>query len=159
MSSSITDRGAGPDTVGSDSDVTLHFALTLADGEVIDTTFDKKPARFAVGDGSLLPGFEQKIIGMRAGQRARYTVLPEQGFGMPNPNNVQHLRRGQFADDMDLAPGLVVSFADANRAELPGVVTQVQGDEVVVDFNHPLAGREIIFEVQILEITHRGESR
>ena len=138
--------------IGADTRVTLHFSLKFSDGSIIDSNFDKKPATFTVGDGSLLPGFEQKIIGMKAGEQGDFTVLPQQSFGQPNPNNVQQFSRKDFSADMALEPGLVISFADAGQSELPGVVKSVDGDTVMVDFNHPLAGRDIQFAVNIIAV-------
>jgi FKBP-type peptidyl-prolyl cis-trans isomerase SlpA len=132
--------------------VTLHFALKLEDGEVVDSNFGRAPASFAFGDGSLLPGFERRLLGLVKGARASFTVPPEDAFGQPNPVNVQSFKRSIFAADMALSEGLVVSFADAQRAELPGVISGFSGDEVLVDFNHPLAGRSIVFEVEIIDV-------
>jgi FKBP-type peptidyl-prolyl cis-trans isomerase SlpA len=139
-------------TISRDSQVTLHFALKFDDGAIIDSTFDKSPATFVMGDGSLLAGFENKIIGLKAGDKESYTVLPEESFGQPNPNNVQQFPRQQFSDDMELAEGLVISFADASQSELPGVVKAVTDDTVTVDFNHPLSGRNIQFDVEIVHV-------
>ena len=130
--------------------VTLHFSLTLDDGTVIDSTFERQPASFVMGDGSLLKGFENKLVDMQAGDRQVFTVLPEEGFGQPNPNNIQHFTRKDFGKEIELSEGLVINFADANQAELPGVVKTIEGDNVTVDFNHPLAGRDIEFEAEII---------
>lgn len=138
--------------VGQETRVTLNFALTLANGETVDSTFDRKPATFTFGDGNLLPGFENKLLGLRKGERKRFTVSPEEAFGQPNPANVQHFKRSDFAGDMELHQGLVISFADASKAELPGVVASVSDESVVIDFNHPLAGRVIYFDVEILDV-------
>ncbi len=132
--------------------VTLHFALKLADGAVVDSTFDKAPATFEIGDGNLPGGFEQALYGLQPGQRSTLRILPEQGFGQRNPNNIQKLARSSFAADMALEPGLVVSFADPKQGELPGVVQSFDEDQVVVDFNHPLAGKELLFDVEILSV-------
>ena len=139
-------------TIGADTRVTLHFSLKFEDGSVVDSTFDKAPATFTVGDGSLLDDFEKKVHGMAAGETASFTVLPEEGFGQSNPNNVQRFARSDFASDMELAEGLVISFADASQSELPGVIQSVSAQEVVVDFNHPLAGRNILFNVEIIAV-------
>lgn len=138
--------------VGPDSRVTLHFSLSLADGELVDSTFDQSPASLEIGDGSLLPGFERCLFGLRPGDRERFRIPPEDGFGQPNPNNVQRIARSSFSSEFELAEGLVISFADAGRGELPGVVAEFNDEEVVVDFNHPLAGRELLFEVEILAV-------
>lgn len=138
--------------VAEGSQLTIHFSLALRDGSVIDSNFETKPASFELGDGNLLPGFERCLLGMRAGQRESFVILPEQGFGQKNPNNIQTMPRSTFAPDMELAEGLVVSFADAQKAELPGVIKAFDAQEVTVDFNHPLAGEDIIFDVQIVTV-------
>jgi FKBP-type peptidyl-prolyl cis-trans isomerase SlpA len=137
--------------IGSDTRVTLHFALKLANGDVVDTTFDKQPATFSVGDGSLLPGFEQALYGLKAGDKRSLEVQPEHGFGQPNVQNVQIMPRGQF-EGMELSEGLLVIFNDAANAELPGVVKAFDGQQVTVDFNHPLAGKQLTFDVEIIEV-------
>ncbi len=132
--------------------ITLHFAVLLMDGSVVDSTFDKLPATFTVGDGNLLPGFEKSLFGLKAGDRRSIVLSSEQAFGPRNDDNIQVIRRGLFAKDMTLEPGVVVSFADKSRAELPGIVQSVTDDEVVVDFNHPLAGKDLTFKVEIINV-------
>lgn len=138
--------------VGPGAKLKLHFALKLRDGSVVDSNFEGQPVQFTLGDGNLLPGFEEKLLGMKAGERETFVVKPEQGFGQANPNNVQTFARSSFAADMDLAEGLVVSFADAQNTELPGVVTGFDDQQVTVDFNHPLAGKDILFDVHLLSV-------
>lgn len=133
--------------------VYLNFSVSLEDGSEVDSNFGGDPVDFAIGDGSLLPGFERCIFGMSAGERHMFKVPPEDAFGQPNENNVQQLPRDQFDDDIDLEIGLVFSFADAGGGELPGMIISFDDDEVTVDFNHPLAGRTILFDVMI----HRVE--
>jgi FKBP-type peptidyl-prolyl cis-trans isomerase SlpA len=138
--------------VGPATRVTLHFSLAMADGTLVDSNFDGQPATFEVGDGNLLPAFEQALFGLAAGQEATFIMAPEQAFGQHNPTNVQVLKRTDFPADMALEQGLVVSFADANRAELPGVIVAVDEREVTVDFNHPLAGHSLSFRVAIVAV-------
>ncbi len=137
--------------IGPDREVTLHFALKLDNGDVVDSTFDKKPATFKVGDGNLLPGFEQAIYGLKAGDKRSLSISPEQGFGQGNPQNVQVMPRSQF-QDMELSEGLLVIFNDAANAELPGVVKTFDDNQVTIDFNHPLAGKALSFDVEIIEV-------
>ncbi|GAA6144343.1 FKBP-type peptidyl-prolyl cis-trans isomerase [Thalassolituus maritimus] len=139
-------------TIDSGSQIKLHFALRLADGQEVDSTFDKDAAELKVGDGNLPEGFEECLIGLTTGDRKTFTVPPEKAFGQPNPQNVQEMKRSSFPLDMPLSSGLMVSFADAQGAELPGVVSNIEGEWVTVNFNHPLAGKELHFEVQILEV-------
>lgn len=137
--------------IGPHKEVTLHFAIKLENGDVVDSTFDKQPATFKVGDGNLLPGFEAALFGFKAGDKRTLPILPEQGFGQPNPQNVQQMPRSQFSD-MELSEGLLVIFNDAANAELPGVVKAFDDSQVTIDFNHPLAGKTLNFEVEILEV-------
>lgn len=140
--------------INAQSRVTLHFAVRLAEGgELVDSTYERpEPASFAMGDGSLLPGFEKAIMGLKAGDRRSVLLTPEQAFGPWNPDNVQRLPRPEFHAVEGLVPGLMISFADKAKAELPGVVKAVTDDLVEVDFNHPLAGRELLFEVDIVRV-------
>ncbi|MCB1709339.1 MAG: peptidylprolyl isomerase [Halioglobus sp.] len=132
--------------------VYLNFSVSLEDGSEVDSNFGGEPVAFVVGDGSLLPGFERLLFGMSAGQRQLFQVAPEDGFGQPNENNVQYLPRAQFEED-ELEVGLMYSFADASGGELPGLIVGFDDEEVTIDFNHPLAGRNILFDV----LVHRVE--
>jgi FKBP-type peptidyl-prolyl cis-trans isomerase SlpA len=137
--------------IGTASRVTLHFAIKLDDGVPVDSTFEKQPATFTIGDGSLLPGFEQTLFGLKAGDQRSFEISPEQGFGQGNPLNVQIIPRSQFAR-MELSEGLLIIFNDAANAELPGVIREFDEERVTVDFNHPLAGKQLIFDVQIIQV-------
>lgn len=137
--------------IGPDKEVTLHFALKLANGDVVDSTFDKSPATFKVGDGNLLPGFEAALFGFKAGDKRSLQIEPENAFGQPNPQNVQVMPRSQFAE-MELSEGLLVIFNDAANAELPGVVKAFDDSQVTIDFNHPLSGKTLSFDVEIIEV-------
>jgi len=140
-------------TIAQGSKVGLNFALHHENGEVIDSTFGKSSVEFTVGDGNLLAGFEACLIGLSAGDHQTFVVQPENAFGQRNPENLQTLKRHQFGPDMVLEPGLIVSFSDAANTELPGVVQSIDGDQVIMDFNHPLSGVDIKFEVEILTVS------
>ena len=141
---------SGLPRISAGSRVTLHFAILLETGEEVDTTRRRSAATFTVGDGSLLPGFEEALFGLQAGDDAQLLLAPEAAFGPHRRENVQLLARDRFTD-LELEPGLLVSFA-APDGELPGVVTRLFEKTVEVDFNHPLAGRPIIFDVSILAV-------
>ena len=137
--------------IGPDKEVTLHFALKLENGDVVDSTFDKQPATFKVGDGNLLPGFEAVLYGFKAGDKRSLRIEPENAFGQPNPQNLQVIPRSQFSD-MELSEGLLIIFNDAANAELPGIVKTFDEQQVTIDFNHPLAGKTLSFDVEIIEV-------
>ena len=135
-------------SIGPGTRVSLNFALTLEDGSEIDNNFGSDPVSFVFGDGNVLAGFEQKLVGLVAGDTKEIAVNPEDGFGQPNPNNIQEVKRSSFGPE-ELSLGLVCSFGDAEGGELPGVIVGLDEQTVTVDFNHPLAGRTVIFKVAI----------
>jgi FKBP-type peptidyl-prolyl cis-trans isomerase SlpA len=137
--------------------ISLHFAIRFEDGQEVDSTFGKTPANFVLGDGNMLPGFEEGLVGLKAGDKKEWVITPEKGFGLPNPQNIQEMKRKDFAADMTLEPGLMVSFADANKNELPGTIAEFDDEKVIVDFNHPLAGRNLNFEVEILLVEENSQ--
>ncbi len=143
--------------IGPNCKVELHFSLKLSDtGELVDSTFEKKPAELVIGDGNLPAAFEAVIHGMRAGERKIERIEPKDGFGQHNPSNVQRIPKDQFDPSVELSEGLVVSFQDKAKSELPGIVSTIGDTMVTVDFNHPLAGRDLEFEVEILSVAPSG---
>ncbi len=92
------------------------------------------------------------MFGLRKGAEGHFEIEPEQGFGAPNPENVHILYKEQFSKDLDLEVGLVVSFSNPDDQTLPGVITKTYEDTVEIDFNHPLAGRRLLFDVSILDV-------
>ena len=137
--------------VGPGTCIRLHFSILLVDGSEVDSTRGAEPAVFTFGDGSLLPGFENAIAGLREGESARFEIAARDGFGDCREVNIQELPIASFAAVGELEPGLVVSFGSPD-GELPGVVKAVGKNKAIVDFNHPLAGRALIFDVTILNV-------
>lgn len=143
--------------IGEGSGVSLQFSLSLPNGELIDSNFDKTAANFRLGDGSMLPGFEQKLLGLSAGDEIEAELSPEQAFGDINPANIHRFPIAKFQNllEDDLVPtevGSVVSFKDAGGFDLPGIIESISESTVVVNFNHPLAGKNIIFKAKIISV-------
>ncbi len=138
--------------IGEGIQVKLHFALQLEDGETVDSTFDKEPATLTIGDGNLPEGFESCLYGLVEGDKKSFTVLPEKAFGQHNPSNVQRVSRADFTNVDELEEGMIMGFTDKAGGELPGVITEINEQQVTVDFNHPLAGRTLTFKIEILDV-------
>src|SRR5690554_7725294 len=135
------------------SKIKLNFALKLEDGQVIDSTFDKKPAECVVGDENIPEGFTEYVIGLKVGDHKEFTVPPEKDFNDHREQNRHVMPCSTFPLDMPLSTGLVVTFEDAKKQEVPGVVKEIEGDWVTIDFNHPLSGQTLLFEVEIIEVS------
>ncbi len=142
-----------PNVINDTSEVLIHFDIKLKDGSVAESTKEiGKPVKFRLGDGSLTPQFERCLLGLAQGEKASFELGPEDAFGHPNPDNIQHFSRTQFGADAEPEAGTIMAFAGPDGNEIPGIVTDVTGDSVTVDFNHPLSGVDIIFDVDIVEI-------
>lgn len=136
------------------SRVSLHFALALEGGEEIDSNYSGPAASFRIGDGSMLPGFEECLMGLKPGSELEVTIAAEHAFGEVNERNKQTfpIEKFQHILEDDLIPteiGSVVSFKDAGGFDIPGVVASLNDQTIVIDFNHPLAGKDIIFKAAI----------
>lgn len=135
------------------SEVHMHFSIKLNDGTVADSTHvHNQPARFKMGDGNLLDKVEIALIGLKVGDKKKLTLAPEDGFGHANPDNLHWLPKAQFPDDIVLEEGLIVGFTQPNGIELPGIIREFKDSNVLVDFNHPLCGQTLIFDLEIVGI-------
>jgi len=139
------------------SRVSLHFSVSLENGLEIDNTRSRtEPVELTIGDGNLLEGFEKALLGLRAGDRRTVHLPPEDAFGQWNADNVQTFDTVKFGERPVLDQ--VIEFEDKAKTTLAGVVKSVNDDVTEVDFNHPLAGRNVVFEVEIARVTPAGQS-
>ena len=145
---------SGDAIIGPDSEVTLHFTLTLRDGTVAETSRDGEPLQLRIGDGSMIPGLELALYGLHAGSTQRLQIEPQDAFGFPDPANVHAMSVHDFPEDMELEQGIIISFTTPDGEELPGTVVEVDDEQVMVDFNHPLCGHVIDFDVEILAVSN-----
>ncbi len=134
--------------------VTMHYALRLADGMEVDSSFGAGPLTFVMGDGTLDAGLELALYALRAGSRQTLTLMPGQAFGERREDAIQWMDLDAFPAGIAPEPGQIIGFTGPGGEELPGAVLEVGDRRVRVDFNHPLAGREIVFEVEILEVEY-----
>lgn len=141
-----------PLTITPGAKVTMHFTITLEDGTVADTSRDEEPLAFVMGDGTLAEGLELALYGLHEGETQSLKIGPENGYGFPDPANVHMLERTDFPEDMALERGIIIEFDTPSGDSFPGMVLEVGEEKVTVDFNHPLAGHEILFDVEILSI-------
>ena len=140
--------------IGENSEVIFHFSIKLEDGSAAESTkVHNKPAKLRMGDGSLTENFEKCLLGLAAGDSKSFALEPEDAFGQPNPDNIYYVDRSKFGADTPAEVGNIIAFTQPYGTELPGLVREVQGESVTIDFNHPLAGQRLTFEVDILEVT------
>ncbi|MBE7215627.1 FKBP-type peptidyl-prolyl cis-trans isomerase [Shewanella benthica] len=133
--------------------ILCHMNIVLEDGSTADNTkASGKPARLNIGDESLSPAFEAQINSLEEGDTHSFTLEAVDAFGESNPDAIHYMDRSKFPGDMELEPGVIVSFAGPGGSEIPGVVREVAGDSVTVDLNHPLAGQVLTFELEVIQV-------
>ena len=137
--------------------LTLHYRLSDPDGAAFVDTFVAQPATLSLGTGELAPTMEARLLGLEEGSRASFELGPGEAFGERNPELLQRVSRSLLAEhgdaDAEYRVGDVVRFPTPDgQASFAGVVREVEGDTLVFDFNHPLAGRPVTFDVQLIGI-------
>lgn len=133
--------------------VTLHLSIALEDGTEAISTFGEEPVSLTMGDGTLQPGLELALYGLRAGDTQTIQLLPEQAYGLRDPGLIQYMPMTDFDAAFTPETGQIIAFALPDGEEAAGTVIEVDEGRVEVDFNHPLAGHEITFRVEILDVS------
>ena len=143
---------ASPSRIAPGCVVTLHFSLSLPDGTVALSTFGEEPMTLVMGDGTLLPGLELALYGMKPGDAERIILTPEQTYGFRDPRRVHEMSAANFPPDITPETGQIIAFSLPDGEETPGSVLDVAGDRVKIDFNHPLAGHDVEFRATIISV-------
>ncbi len=133
--------------VAKDKVVTVKYTLRV-DGEVVD----QGELPYLHGHGQIIPGLEEALEGHEQGETVHAVVPPEKAYGQPNPEGIQVVPRSAFPEDSEVAVGEQFYAQDQSGQPMPFTVTKVEGDDVTIDFNHPLAGKTLEFEVMIAEV-------
>jgi FKBP-type peptidyl-prolyl cis-trans isomerase SlpA len=139
-------------TIQAGSRVTLHYTLALADETVVDSTRGGEPATFVVGSGELVEILERRLLGLTAGEHRHFEISATESQMPVSAEAVQTLARSDFPAELALEPGQVFGFTAPSGEEVPGLIVSVTDTEVIVDFSHPLAGRDLIFDVEIIAV-------
>ncbi|TKI08716.1 FKBP-type peptidyl-prolyl cis-trans isomerase [Martelella alba] len=135
------------------SAVLVHYDLRLEDGSLAESTRRaNKPEWFRLGDDSLSPPLEQALLGLRVGDKKTFSLAPEAAFGPVNPDLVQFFSPRHFLETGVPEVGTIMLFTAINGEEMPGVIQAVTEESITVDFNHPLAGRRVVFDIEVVTI-------
>ena len=135
-----------------DSFVTLHYRLATGNDVELVSTFDASPATLQLGSGELVPTLEACLENLPVGERCVFLLEPEQAFGPHNPQLLQRMPRQELPADGAIEVHALIEFAAPDGAKFVGMVRELDADSALIDFNHPLAGKSIRFEVEIVGI-------
>jgi len=134
------------------SQVIVHITMKLADGSAADSTkVNNKPAKIIMGDASISPAFEQELLGLIAGDSKEFTLSAVNAFGESNPDNIHYMDISKFSAEAPAKVGNIITFTQPG-GELPGMIKDVSGNSVTIDFNHPLAGQAVTFIIDVIEV-------
>ncbi|GAB4574130.1 MAG: peptidylprolyl isomerase [Anaerolineae bacterium] len=141
-----------PNTVQNGRVVSINYTLKLDDGEVVDESAAGEPLVYLHGANNIIPGLENALTGLAVGDRKSVTVSPDEGYGEYMEEAVESVPRSLFPADLDLQEGLILSVRDESGAVYDAVVVEIADDAVTLDFNHPLAGENLHFDVEVVDV-------
>ena len=142
------------DEINMHSLVLMHYSIALTNGSEIESSFDDEPVEINMGEGDVTDGMELAIFGLKEGDTQTLTLTPEQGFGLRDEDNIHDMPLSDFPAELQPEVGLSYSFESPEGDDIPGTVVSINDDTAEIDFNHPLAGHEIIFTVEILGVNN-----
>jgi FKBP-type peptidyl-prolyl cis-trans isomerase SlpA len=141
--------------ISNHSQVVIHLSLTLDDGTEVISTFDGEPISFTIGDGTLEPALESTLIGRKPGDEQTQPLSGNDIYGVWDRDNRQWIDNQAFPPTLELAEGQIITFNTPAGDEVAGAVIQLEDSRVLIDFNHPLSGRTILFKTVIVSVGER----
>ena len=139
------------DTIRNGDTVKVAYTGKYGDGTVFDSTQGRGPMKFVVGDGTMINAFNHAVTGMRKGEKGTYTFPPVEAFGEHDPEAVVKMKRSEFPEGMQLMVGRPVRMMGPDGRPKPSLIKSIDGEDITIDTNHPLAGKTVIFDIEILE--------
>jgi len=133
--------------------VKVHYTGKLTDGSIFDSSRDREPLEFTIGEGSLIGGFEEAVVGMAAGESKTQSIPAAQAYGPRFEQLVVEVDRQHIPQDLELSVGLQLGITGKDGKTTSVWVSDVSENKVKLDGNHPLAGKDLVFEIQLVEIT------
>lgn len=132
--------------------VKVHYTGRFEDGTVFDSSVDKSPLEFTLGEGQIIPGFEEAVIGMNSGESKTAIIMAEKAYGLHNKEMVVEVERNQFPPDVNISLGEQLELSQPDDQVVVVTITKVSESAVTLDANHPLAGKDLTFDIQLVEI-------
>jgi len=139
------------DPIKTGDTISVDYTGKFDSGEVFDTSRNRAPLKFTVGAGQLIPGFDAAVIGMQPGEKKTVTIPPEEGYGERDSERVVSMPRAGVPEGMQVEVGMAVQLADQRGNPVPALVHELTDEAVILDLNHPLAGKTLTFDIEIRE--------
>jgi peptidylprolyl isomerase len=137
--------------------VCVNYTGRLESGEVFDSSEGRSPLEFTVGSGQLIKGFDSGVVGMRVGDKKTIKLPPAEAYGERDDRRIQKFPRAKLPKEPEPQPGMMLTITTPTGMVLPAKIASVEGDSVMIDFNHPLAGKTLIFDISVVCIKDKHE--
>jgi len=132
--------------------VKVHYTDTLEDGTVFDSSAESEPLEFTLGNGQLIKGFEDAVLGMSVGEKKQVKISHDEAYGHRNDELILKVDRAAFPPSIEPREGLVLNLRSPDGRLIVAEIKEISGDSVTLDANHPLAGNDLTFEINLMEI-------
>jgi len=132
--------------------VKVHYHGTLKSGEIFDSSQGREPLEFTVGSGQVIKGFDEGVKGMQVGDKKKVEIPVQDAYGEKSNEMIFEFPKSQFPADMNPEVGAQLMMSDGSGQSFPVTITEVKEDSVLLDANHPLAGQDLIFDIELVEI-------
>jgi len=132
--------------------VKVHYTGTLEDGSVFDSSKERDPLQFILGKGQLIKGFEEAVIGMSVGETKSVRIPSDEAYGSHREDLLLKFNKSDIPPDIEPKGGLVINLVSPDGRNLLATITEISGDSITLDANHPLAGKDLTFNIEIVEI-------
>lgn len=133
--------------------VKVHYHGRLKDGTTFDSSEGREPLEFKVGEGQVIKGFDEALEGMESGEKKTVDIPVEEAYGQPVKENFIEFPKADFPKDMTPKTGLQLHLSDNDGNQYPVVISEIKEESIILDANHPLAGKDLIFEIELVDIT------
>lgn len=132
--------------------VSVHYTGTLDNGDIFDSSKDKQPLEFQMGQGNLIQGFESAVRGLNVDDSTKFTLTPAEAYGEKDESLVRSFARAEIPPDVDFEVGQNIVLQSPQGQHIPAVVSHMDDENITVDMNHPLAGQNLTFEVTVVAV-------
>jgi peptidylprolyl isomerase len=138
-------------TIKKGDTILVDYTGKFEDGEVFDSSQGREPLKFTVGSGQIIKGFDDAVVGMSVGDKKTVTIAATEAYGEHREDHVIDMPKAHIPEGMDLKAGMAVELMDQDRNPIPAVCTEILEDVVRIDVNHPLAGKTLVFDIEVLK--------
>ena len=132
--------------------VKVHYTGKFKDGQVFDSSLEREPLEFEVGKGQMIPGFEKAVVGMEKGEKKEVNLSPDEAYGEKREELTQEINKDQLPEDLEPKVGMQLQSKTPDGKEFRVTVAEVKDEAIVIDANHPLAGKDLVFEIELVDI-------